>query len=349
LLLVVGLVWSAPPDAHPCTALFTKQSGNSLVGINYDWHFGDGLVIVNKRGVSKTAMGLNPGPLARWTSKYGSVTFSQYGRELVQSGINEAGLFVAGLLLPETQWPDPDSRPSVRSAQWVQYQLDNSASVEEVIRSDKNVRISSTGSSTVHFFVCDKTGSCAVIEFIEGKPIHRFGAELPVKVLTDSLYSRCIESLGTGKAPEEDRAFAVKRFVETDSMIRRMNDTAESIDQIFNILKKAEHSTQWSIVYDLSKLQVHFRSASNEKTRHFSLSEFDFSCDRPVKVLDVQAPFSGAVGAKFSDYTLSGNRDLIEKAFKKTKSLSNLPSYIVDEHSLYPESLVCTRGGARPQ
>ncbi|HEX2975314.1 MAG TPA: hypothetical protein VHO68_05210, partial [Bacteroidales bacterium] len=63
----------------------------------------------------------------------------------------------------------------------------------------------------------------------------------------------------------------------------------------------------------------------------------------------VQAPFSGAVGATFSDYTVSGNRDLIEKAFRKTKSLSSLPSYIVDEYSLYPESLVCTMGGAKPQ
>jgi choloylglycine hydrolase len=337
-------MWAASLKVHSCTAFSVKQNGDAYVGINYDWHFGDGLVIVNKRGVSKTAMGLNPGPLACWTSKYGSVTFSQYGRELVQSGINEAGLFVAGLLFPETQWPSPDSRPSIRSGQWVQYQLDNASTIEEVIRSETSVRISSTGSSPVHFFACDRSGGCVVIEFLNGKSIYHSGDDLPEKVLTDSLYSSGVKSLRTGKLPKEDRAQAAKRFVDT---VHRLKETTtdqatEPIGVIFDILKRAEHSTQWTIIYDLNELRVLFRTALNQRTRYLSLAEFDFSCSKPVKILDIQAPLSGSVGDKFIDYTASRNRDLIEKAFKKTTSLSNLPSYLVDEYSLYSESLVCT-------
>ena len=34
------------------------------------------------------------GTPASWVSKYGSVTFNQYGRELPTGGMNEAGLVV---------------------------------------------------------------------------------------------------------------------------------------------------------------------------------------------------------------------------------------------------------------
>jgi len=75
---------------HPsraCTT-FCYQDGGALVfGKNYDWNVEDGLVVVNKRGVVKTAM-IERGP-ATWTSKYGSVTFNQYGREFPSGGINE--------------------------------------------------------------------------------------------------------------------------------------------------------------------------------------------------------------------------------------------------------------------
>ena len=126
LLILAGafvLLWATYQNSDACTALSINRTGTPVVGINYDWYFGDGAITVNKRGAFKIANGGSPGPLASWTSKYGSITFGQYGRELVQSGMNEAGLFVGGLLLEETQWSPPDSRPSIRSGQWLQYQL----------------------------------------------------------------------------------------------------------------------------------------------------------------------------------------------------------------------------------
>jgi penicillin V acylase-like amidase (Ntn superfamily) len=55
----------------------------------------DGQVFVNKWGVKKTTFcsknhkSNNP---VTWISKYGSITFTQYGCEFATSGINEAGL-----------------------------------------------------------------------------------------------------------------------------------------------------------------------------------------------------------------------------------------------------------------
>ena len=121
-----------PQPCQPCTSFCLYHGNQLLFGSNLDWYLDDGLVIVNKRGVSKTAMtyiNMDSNPTS-WTSKYGSLTFNQYGREITFSGINEAGLVVSTMMLLETEYPAPDSRPSLGPGQWTQYQLDNSSTFE---------------------------------------------------------------------------------------------------------------------------------------------------------------------------------------------------------------------------
>jgi hypothetical protein len=106
--LVVGIasaiiILLATPGAWACTAFL--QEG-LFAGKNYDWHLDYGLLIVNKKGITKRAILLDPtDKAAEWVSRYGSVTFNQYGREMPNGGINEAGLVVETLMLPGTQNP----------------------------------------------------------------------------------------------------------------------------------------------------------------------------------------------------------------------------------------------------
>jgi choloylglycine hydrolase len=68
-------------QAFACTTFCLKGKGEVLFGGNYDWTVGDALVLVNKREVAKTATIIDSDNGAKWVSKYGSVTFNQYGRE----------------------------------------------------------------------------------------------------------------------------------------------------------------------------------------------------------------------------------------------------------------------------
>src|SRR6185295_11423871 len=101
-----------------------------------------------------------PNKPAHWTSKYGSVTFNQVGRELPYGGINEKGLDVEQLWLRSAQFPTPDSRPTVNELQWIQYQLDNASSVREVLASLRKINVVSR-IAPIHYLVCDSTGECA--------------------------------------------------------------------------------------------------------------------------------------------------------------------------------------------
>ena len=230
---------------------------------------------------------------------------------------------------------------------------DTASTIKEVIESDKRIRISSIPgiSSPEHFFVCDKSGDCAVIESLQGKPVYHSGKDVPVPVLTNSIYSSCLDFLNTGKMPEPDKDCSVRRFKEAAAMVpaidRQVSESERSL--AFEILKKVEHSTQWTIVYDLKNLRVFFRTAEKPNLRYFSFAAFDFSCAKPAKILDIQADLSGDVSGNFVTYSREANRDLIGRAFKKTGPLSNLPAYVLDELSFYPESFVCVdSAGPRP-
>lgn len=167
--LAVLLVLLFPAVVGACTTFCLDDNGQRIFGRNYDWDVEDCLIVVNKRGVAKTSYSqTHP---AKWISRYGSVTFNQYGRELPQGGMNEAGLVVETMWLSPTEYPAPDARAEVGELQWVQYQLDTAGSVADVIASDAAIRILRENSSPIHFLVCDCKGDCASIEFLGGKMV----------------------------------------------------------------------------------------------------------------------------------------------------------------------------------
>ena len=335
-----------PKTGQPCTTFCLDKGDQLVVGKNYDEHIGDALVIVNKRNVSKTAL-LNPewgeGQPASWTSKYGSVTFNNWAREIPFSGMNEAGLVVSAMGLSKTEYPEPDSRPSVTVGQWKQYQLDNFSSVEEVIASDSYLRIlpSTTDPATLHFLVSDSTGDCAVIEFIGGEMVYYTKGTMPVKALTNNTYAESIEYWEKGEVPIPDPYLSVWRFITSADMVKNYDPetSGAAVDYAFNILREVALSeyvaTQWSIVYDIHNLRIYFHTLDNERIRYFDLISFDFSCKTTVKVLDVKEDLSGDVSNDFIDYTYEINRNLIEK------TLPDLPDEEKDIITHYPETTVC--------
>ncbi len=131
--------------------------------------------------------------LARFLIPYREMARSipdQWGRDFPTGGMNETGLVVETMMLPEGKYPASDSRLRVKSFQWRRYHLDNHSTVDEVIASDSKIRILPyRNSSTVHFLVSDKTGKCAAIEFLDGKMVVYTGDEMPVTALSNSMYT----------------------------------------------------------------------------------------------------------------------------------------------------------------
>ena len=344
-------------SGHACTAFLLDHDGQLLMGANLDWCYGDGLVIVNKRGLRKTAIH-NPkkhrNPVT-WKSRYGSVTFTIYGREWTWGGMNEAGLACSTINFEETQYHLPDQRPSIHAVQYLQYQLDSFGTVEEVIGSEILIRIRSVPKGLgSHYFFSDRFGNCAVLEFLKGKLVQFSAKAMPVKTLTNEGYEKSLEySAGFkcfgGKKRLSGDDSALNRFVRAACMLKNYssNKRQPPIDYAFEILKNVafEHHTetdnQWNIVYDIRNLQIHFRTKNNRKTRYINLRAIPFTCTTPTEVLDIQESLSGNITHQFNHYTNEINRKMFEKAAKKVHYQWNVSEKWLDAMSRYPDSFRC--------
>ncbi|HKP38206.1 MAG TPA: linear amide C-N hydrolase [Pyrinomonadaceae bacterium] len=331
-------------QAFACTTFCLKNKGEVLFGKNYDWMVGEGLVFVNKRGVAKTSLeDANP---AKWTSKYGSVTFNQYGRENPSGGMNEAGLVIELMWLDGTQYPKPDTRPAVDVLEWIQYQLDSSASVDEVVANSEKVRISSL--VQLHYLVNDRAGNSATIEFLDGKLVAHRGSSLPVSTLTNDTYAKSLEYSKATPVNNATGGGSLQRFAraahKTGEFEKQEKSGQAAVDYAFEILSNVAQPgyTQWSIVYDQKRAKIHFRTLRAQQVKTIDARAFDYSCGSMVKFYDMNANDLGDVNGRFKDYSAQANRDLIERAFNGTDFLKFVPATVRDQLAAYPENFACS-------
>jgi choloylglycine hydrolase len=94
------------------------------------------------------------------------------------------------------KYPESDDRPVLGVLQWIQYQLDNNATIEEVIATDAKIRIS-PNNPPLHYLIADASGNAATIEFFNGKIVVHKGKDLPFPVLTNNPLCP-IEKVGRG-------------------------------------------------------------------------------------------------------------------------------------------------------
>ncbi len=352
ILLILFLFANGIPG-HACTTFIAGDSEHQVFGRNYDWHFGDAYVMVNKKGVNKKSYPVRTeegkGRPAEWTARFGSVTFNQYGREFPQGGMNEAGLVVESMSLRITKNPDSDSRPYVRTENlWRQYILDTCATVREVIDTDSTIRISYDASKGIgtHCLVLDRKGEAAVIEFLDGKMVVYTGDSLPVKVLANDTYKMALSYWEKKRTPLIDSYDSIRRFVTAADLSTNYhpNESGSKPKNAFAILAAVKTSqTRWSIVYDNINMKVWFMTDANPKIRSIDVKKFDFSCNEPVKALDVNSGSEGDVSADFVDYTSAMNINFTANSYAKLASGTKIkiPPTIVEFLGRYPDQFSC--------
>lgn len=346
------LAAALPADARACTTFVLKSPAGTFFGRNYDFGIGYGMVVTNKRAVAKEAVLDAPGEKpARWVSRYGSLTFNQFGREFPQGGMNEKGLVVELMWLDGTKYPAPDARPAVNELAWIQFMLDTCATTREVLDSaEKSVRIA--GGVPIHFLVADRSGASSSIEFIDGKLVARAGESLGAPVLTNDTYDASSAYLKAhagfgGKEPLRPGPSSLDRFCRAAALVKAYApaSSGDPVSYAFRILDDVSQGayTRWSIVYDTANLTVHFRTLEHREPRVVAMRDFDFACSSPVRVYDLASEGAGDVGAKFVPYSRAANRSLVGRSFAGVDFLKDTPAAALDALAAYPDALGCAR------
>ncbi|MEE4177832.1 MAG: linear amide C-N hydrolase [Bacteroides sp.] len=361
ILAVVILLSLISPSVYPCTTFVLHQGNKIVLGRNLDWITGSGLMMTNPRDLKKTAL-VDPQEKAiEWVAKYGSITFNQIGRDLPYGGINETGLVVEHMTLEQTQYPTKDDRYAISANQWIQFQLDNCSTIEEVIHSDTLLRIVDA-TSKYHFLISDKFGNAATIEFLDGKMVSHFQHSLPIPALANSTYESSLECYETKGDTDSNRSLYnfctvaqkidKKQHLSSDSIV---NDAFEFLNSVNQGL-----GTKWSIVYDITNMRIYFKifetpiiagaqkiflkQAGQAEMKFVDFRNFDFNCSENVKVFNLNENFSGAVDNQFVNYSTEINKAFITEAFTFFKDWGfdlNMSSEQIDYLAKYPETFVC--------
>lgn len=265
------------------------------------------------RGMKRNGeIGKNP---LEWTSKYGSVVASAYDI-CSTDGMNEKGLVANLLWLAESEYPQWDGKkPGLSIAAWVQYILDNFATVDEAVSYVKkgtfevvsDMMPDGTRMATLHLSISDADGDNAIFEYIGGElKIHH---DKSYQVMTNSpvfdqqlaLNDYWKNIGGTTFLPGTNRA--ADRFVRASfyiNAIPKVADTRTAVASVFSVIRNTSvplgittpdepniSSTRWRTVSDQKNKVYFFESTIQPNVFWVNLQDVDFSEKAPVKMLDL--------------------------------------------------------------
>mgnify|MGYP006277917989 CR=1 FL=1 len=339
-------------QVYPCTTFFlATPDGTMIFGRNFDFPTGQGHICINEKGLKKMAFIQPPEKPLSWVSRYGSISFNQAGREFPYGGMNEAGLVIEQMWLQETQYPDADERYGLPELQWIQYQLDMSATVQELVDSDSLLRITNRSVAPLHFLVSDQNGDVAVVEYLDGEMKVRRGDDLPHPVLANCPYVRSLDfkiqkDEGSTESFTNWTLNSSGRFAKAAKLLEQYQGNENPVDYAFAILDSVGQgpATQWSIVYDLSDQRIYYRTYANRQIKVLDMDDFDFSCDNHDIYADIDQ-YAESPG-DFLPYSYETNLKLIRDVFSNVDFLrEHVPDEAKMASAKYPESIVCLKDG----
>ena len=304
------MFFDLPTKSEACTrAVYTGNNGIVITGRTMDWKTDlHSNLWIFPRGMERSGKaGSNS---LNWVSKYGSVVASAY--EIASTdGLNEKGLVANLLWLPESEYPVRDlNKPGLAISAWVQYLLDNFATVNEAVSFIEKETFQVVtdqmpdGSrvATLHLSISDATGDNAIFEYVNGKlSIHhskeyRVMTNSPVfeKQLALDDYWKTIGGLvflpGTNRPA--DRFARASFYINA---IPKTDDQKVAIASVFSVIRNASvpygistadrpevSTTQWRTVADSKNLTYFFESSLTPNTFWVRLQDVDLTKGAPV-------------------------------------------------------------------
>ena len=317
LITALVIIFSVIPQkrVRACTRVIYQGNKDMVItGRTMDWKEDTRSNIwIFPRGMQRNGeVGKDP---MRWKSKYGSVVTSAYDI-CSTDGMNEKGLVANLLWLTESSYPQWNGeKPALSIAAWVQYMLDNFATVSEAVSEiEKNtfdvvsdMMPDGTRMATLHLSISDATGDNAIFEYIDGKlNIHH---NRSYQVMTNSPvfdqqlalddYWKTIG--GTTFLPGTNRA--ADRFVRASfyiNAIPKTEDTRTALASVFSVIRNTSvpfgistpdqpniSSTRWRTVSDQKDKVYYFESTLYPNVFWVDFKDVDFSEKASVKKLNL--------------------------------------------------------------
>lgn len=329
ILLFSFLTLLSIKDSDACTRVVYKGPEKLVITArSMDWKDDiESNLWIFPRGMKRSGE-VGPNSIT-WTSKYGSVIAGAYDIASTD-GMNEKGLVANLLWLAESTYPSRDNnKKGLTIAAWVQYILDNYATVKEAVdhMKDEPFQVISdmmpTGDrmATLHLSISDTSGDNAIFEYIDGKLIIHHDKSYNVMTNSPTFEQQLTlndywERIGgTVMLPGTNRA--ADRFVRAafyTNAVEKSDDPKVGVFAALSVIRNCSvpygihtpdqpniSSTRWRSISDQTNLVYYFESALTPNLFYIPLKEVDFSSKSSVKKLNLTKGevYTGNVMSKF--------------------------------------------------
>lgn len=350
-----------------CTSIKLKNSQSIILAQNYDFYYGHGAVFSNQRWISKAALsdsltkeGYETGvhTSAVWVSKFGSITFNQFAKELPICGINEKGLAIVSMRHNVEKWTYITGENEITELQWLQMQLDLYATVDEVVAHLDSISYQ-VKMFPMHYHISDKTGRSIIVEYENGALVTYDDQDIcacgNASIMTSQEFAKKYKNI----PPEEIelKEPILDRAAKAILLSQKYNNTWESrtplSQKAFEILGSVSLQVKFydlfrwigkwvppsqtflQVAFDTQHMKVFFKTKNNTAVREIDMWEVHFESQLPSLAYDIESSAPGNITNKLHEYTRADNERIVKKSFAPMKK--EFPPEEQEELIEYPD------------
>ena len=174
--LLKGLPIDLGVTGDGCTAFVTQNDrGEIIYGRNFDFSYAPSLQVfthptngyASVSTVNLSFAGYDADHLPNGMSINSFLTLA--APFLPFDGMNEKGVAIALLAVPEAEAPNDPSKVTLNTTTTIRLVLDQAASVDEAIQLMQQCNIYFSGGITCHYLLSDASGKSVIVEYYDGK------------------------------------------------------------------------------------------------------------------------------------------------------------------------------------
>lgn len=275
--LLKGLPLDLGITGDGCTAFVTKnENGEVIFGRNFDFGYTPSLQVITtpKNGyasistVNLTYAGYSEDKLPDGLPDSFLTLAAPY---LPFDGINEKGVAIALLAVPEYHYTDDDSKVTLNTTTAIRLVLDKAANVDEAVELLRDYNIYFSGDVECHFLIADSTGKSVLVEYWDGQ-LQTVYPENDYQIASNFIAYNGL-NIGEGYS-EFDRYDTVEKTIQDNSNALSREKVVSLLTEIGCVEDDGTEKLQWSVCYNLNNLDGYiFAHKNTSNTIDFELEK----------------------------------------------------------------------------
>ena len=186
-------------------------------------------------------------------------------------GMNEKGVAMALLAVPEAQIKKDESKITLNTTAAIRLVLDKAATVEEAVELLSKYNIYFSGDIECHYLIADATSKSVIVEYWDG------GLQVvkPNEVYQIATNFIAYNGLNIGEgASEFERYDIVKQTIEENNKALTRQQTLDLLKEVGVYGTDGADKLQWSVVYNITDLRGYsFVHRNTENVIDFTLKK----------------------------------------------------------------------------